>query len=47
MVLFFQAFSLVPFLNNQMKDALSRIRESTRSICDAIVALSRIKVLSV
>ncbi|XP_021928372.1 multidrug resistance-associated protein 5-like isoform X2 [Zootermopsis nevadensis] len=38
-----QAFSLVPFLSNQMKDALSRIRQSTRSVCDALVSLSRIK----
>jgi hypothetical protein len=42
-----QAFSLAPFFSNQMKDALSRIRESTRSLCDAIVGLSRMKVLFV
>ncbi|PSN45519.1 hypothetical protein C0J52_13173 [Blattella germanica] len=38
-----EAFPLVPFLGNQMKDALSRIREGTRTLYEAVVAFSRIK----
>jgi hypothetical protein len=41
----FQAFPLVPFLSNLMKDALSRIREGTRTLYEAVVTFSRIKVL--
>ncbi|CAG2057954.1 unnamed protein product, partial [Timema podura] len=38
------AFPLISVLGNQLKDALSRIREATKALIDSSIAFTRIKV---
>nr|CAD7196531.1 unnamed protein product [Timema douglasi] len=40
-----QAFPLISVLGNQLKDALSRIREATKALIDSSIAFTRIKGL--